>query len=105
MEVAGSVTGTTNFCTRTDDSHCNSIHSSLTTDHSFDNGYVGKQPVAYKEYFMELEKLEILGKDGLVIIILMRHLNSIAVTHRYKLKNVEKNSINNMPLKVPRAAN
>ena len=26
------------------------IHSSLTTVHCFDNGYVGKQPVSWKEY-------------------------------------------------------
>ena len=36
-----------------DDSHCNRIHSSLIAAHCFDNGYVGKQPVAWKEYCME----------------------------------------------------
>ena len=33
------------FLLRTDDSHCNRVHSSLTSDHCFDNGYVGKQPL------------------------------------------------------------
>ena len=31
-------------------SHCDRIRSSLTAVHSFDNGYVGNQPVAWKEY-------------------------------------------------------
>ena len=38
------------FFPRIDDSHCNSIHSSLTAIHCFDNAYVGKQSVACKEY-------------------------------------------------------
>ena len=38
------------FFPRTDDSHCDRIHSSLTAVRCFDNGYVGKQPVAWKEY-------------------------------------------------------
>ena len=35
----------------TDDSHCNRIHSSLITVHCFNNGYVGKQPVAWKKEY------------------------------------------------------
>ena len=35
------------------DSHCNRINFSLTTVCCFDNGYVGKHPVAWKEYCME----------------------------------------------------
>ena len=41
------------FFPRINDGHCNRIHASLTTGHSFDNDYVGKQPVAWKEYCME----------------------------------------------------
>ena len=41
------------FFPRIDDSHCDRIHSSLTTVRCFDNGYVGKQPVAWKEYCVE----------------------------------------------------
>ena len=41
------------FFPRIDDSHCNRIHSSLTAVHCFDNGYVRKQPVAWKEYCAE----------------------------------------------------
>ena len=33
-----------------DDSQCDRIHSSLITVHCSDNGYVGKQPMAWKEY-------------------------------------------------------
>ena len=40
------------FC-RTDDNHCDRIHSSLTGVHSFHNGYVQKQPVAWKEFCVE----------------------------------------------------
>ena len=32
---------------------CNRIYSSLTALHCFDSGYVGKQPVTWKEYCME----------------------------------------------------
>ena len=38
---------------RIDDGHCNRFHSSLTDGSSFYNGYVGKQPVAWKEYCAE----------------------------------------------------
>ena len=38
---------------RFDDSHSDRIHSSLISVHYFDNGNVGKQPVAWKEYCAE----------------------------------------------------
>ena len=41
------------FFSRIDDSHCDRIHSSLTAVRCFDNGYVGKQPIAWKEYCAE----------------------------------------------------
>ena len=41
------------FFMRTDDSHCDIIHSSLTAVRCFDDGYVGKHPVAWKEYCVE----------------------------------------------------
>ena len=41
------------FSLRTDESHFDRIHSSLTVVQCFDNGYVGKQPVAWKEYCVE----------------------------------------------------
>ena len=46
-EVAGS-----NFqvFSRIDESHCDSIHSSLTFVYCFEDGYMEKQPVAWKEY-------------------------------------------------------
>ena len=36
-----------------DDSHYNRIHSYLTAVHCFNNGFVGKQPVVWKDYFAE----------------------------------------------------
>ena len=45
------------FSLRNDDSHCDSIHSSLNAVHCFDNGYLEKQPVACKvccaKYWLE----------------------------------------------------
>ena len=41
------------FFSRIDDSHSVRIHSSLTAVHYFNNGYVGKQPVARKKYCAE----------------------------------------------------
>ena len=41
------------FFPRIDDSHCDRIHSSLTAVSCLYNGYVGKQPVAWKEYCVE----------------------------------------------------
>ena len=41
------------FFSRIGDSHCDRIHSSLTAVCCFDNEYVGKQPVAWKEYCAE----------------------------------------------------
>ena len=42
------------FFSRIDDSHCDRIHSSLTAVHCFDNGYVGNEPVAWKQYCVEI---------------------------------------------------
>ena len=36
-----------------DNSHCNRIHPSLTAVHCFYNDYVGKQPVAWREYCVD----------------------------------------------------
>ena len=34
-------------------SHCDRIHSSITAVHSFDDRYIGKQPLAWKELCAE----------------------------------------------------
>ena len=47
------------ICLRTDDSHCDRIHSSLTAAHCFSNRYVGKQRVAWKEYCAEYRLKEL----------------------------------------------
>ena len=38
------------FLNKDYDIYCDRIHSCLTAVFCFDNGYVGKQPVAWKEY-------------------------------------------------------
>ena len=50
MEVAGTIPTLAIFRPRIDNSHWDRILTSLTTDHCLDDGYVGKQPVAWKEY-------------------------------------------------------
>ena len=42
-----------------DGRHWDRIHSSLTTVHFFDDGYVGKQPVASAEYCVEFSLKEL----------------------------------------------
>ena len=41
------------FFPTVDDSHCDRIHISLTTDYCFHDGYFKKQPPAWKEYCAE----------------------------------------------------
>ena len=53
QEVADLIPARPIFIPRIDDSHFDRIYSSLTAVRSFDNGYVGKQPVAWKEYCVE----------------------------------------------------
>ena len=53
QEVAVSIQARPLFFPRIDDSHCDRIHFSLTAVRCFDNGYVGKQPVAWKEYCVD----------------------------------------------------
>ena len=52
-EVVGSIPGSDIFFPRIDDSHCDMVHSSPTAIHFFVNDYIGKQPVARKEYCAE----------------------------------------------------
>ena len=67
-----------------DDSHCDRIHSSLTAAHCFGNGYVRKQPEAWKEYCAEYwlkEHHEIMdrctGRRDITEILLKTALNNI----------------------------
>ena len=48
------------FIPRIDNSHCKRIHTSLTTVHCFNNGYVEKCPVAWREYCGRRDITEIL---------------------------------------------
>ena len=74
-----------------DESHCDRIHSSLTADCRFDNGYVGKEPVAWKEYCVEYLLKEMLkelqesmdsctGRHIITEILLKTVLNTIQST-------------------------
>ena len=45
------------FLLRTYDSHCDRIHSSLAAVHCFDNGYVKKRPMAWKEYIYTINQV------------------------------------------------
>ena len=72
------------FFPRIDDSHCDRIHSSLTAVYCFDNGYVGKQPMAWKEYCVEywLKELQenmdrCTGSHHITEILLKMALNPI----------------------------
>ena len=42
------------FFLRIDDSHCDTIHSSVTAENCSDDAYERKQPVALKEYCVEM---------------------------------------------------
>ena len=77
------------FFPRIDDSHCDRIHSSLTTVRCFNNGYVGKQPVAWKEYCGEywLKELQesrdkCTGCHDITEILLKIALNTIQSNNR-----------------------
>ena len=72
------------FFPRIDYSHCDRIHSSLTAVHCFTNGYVGKQPVDWKEYCAEywLKELQesmdrCTGRRDITEILLKTALNTI----------------------------
>ena len=81
--MAGSILSSI-FFFRIDDSHCDRIHFSLTAVHGFENGYVGKQPVAWKEYFAEYSLKELqermdrcTGCSDITEILLKMTLNTI----------------------------
>ena len=72
------------FFLRTVDSHCDRIHSSLTAVYCFDRGYVGKQPVGWKENCAEywLNELQesmdkCTGRRDITEILLKTALNTI----------------------------
>ena len=58
-----------------DDTHCNRIHSSLTAVLCFDHGYVGKQPVTWKELQESMDRCT--GRGEITEILLETALNTI----------------------------
>ena len=48
-----------NLLSEDSDSHCNRINFSLMAVSCFNNGYVGKQPVAWKDYCVEYWLIEL----------------------------------------------
>ena len=89
------------FFPRINDNHCDRIHCSLTTVCCFDSGYVGKQPVAWKEYcaeywLKELQKSmdrctghnisEILLKICVIIIVQSIYFSMTVISDLSRLK-------------------
>ena len=69
-----------------DDSHCDKIHYSLISVHCFDYGYVGKQPVVWKEYCAESgknncrkKKAKCTGHRDIIAKILKTDVNNHAI--------------------------
>ena len=84
QQVVGTIPGSANILSRTDDSHSDRIHSALTTVRFLYSRYVGKQPVAWKEYcaeywFKELQESmdRCTGRHDLTEILLKTVLNAI----------------------------
>ena len=84
QEVAGSIMARPIFFPRIHDIYCDRLHSSLTAVCCFDNGYVGKQPVAWKEHCVEYWLKELhksmdrcTGRCDITEILLKRVLNAI----------------------------
>ena len=72
------------FFPRIDESHCDKVHSSLTAVRCCDNSYVGKQPLAWKEYCAEYWLKEFqesmdrcTGRHNITEILLKMELNTI----------------------------
>ena len=72
-----------------DDSHCDRINSSFAAVRCFDNGFMGKQPVAWKEYCAEhwLKELQgsmdrCTGLRDITEILLKTALNTIQSTNQ-----------------------
>ena len=70
-----------------ENSHCNRIHSSFTAVRCFDNGFVAKQPVAWKEYCEEYWLYDLqesmdrcTGRRDITEILLKTALNTIQST-------------------------
>ena len=95
QEIAGSIPGSTNILR---------IDSSLPAVRCFDNGYVGKQPVAWKEYCGSIELQESMdrctGSRDVTEIRLTTALNTIQ-----SIKNPRLQSWNTMCQSFPRYTN
>ena len=83
------------FFPRIDDSHCVRIHSFLTAVQCFDSGYVGKQPVAWKEYCAEywLKQLQdsmdgCPGRSDITETLLKTALNNIKTTYSQSINQL-----------------
>ena len=80
------------FFLRIDDSHSDRIHSFLTAVYCFENGYVGKQQVAWKEYCVEYWLKELkesmercTGCHNIHKTLLKTSLNTIQSINGFKL--------------------
>ena len=82
------------FFPRIGDSHYDRFNSSLTLVHCFDNGYVGKQPVSWKEYCVEycLQEFQestdgCTGRPAMTEILLKTALNIIQSIQKSTFQN------------------
>ena len=83
------------FFLRIDDSHCNRIYFSLTHVYCFTDGYVGKQPVAWKEYCTEYWLKEL--QEGMNMC--SGHCSITEITLKVAIKTIQ--SINQMHVEGP----
>ena len=89
------------FFPRIDDSHCNIVQFSFTAVHCFDNGYVGKQPLTWKEYCAEYWLKEVkggmnrcTGDHDIIEILLKMAFHTIQSSTKLKTFADNKNKIN-----------
>ena len=68
LKTGSLISGLPSFFSRLDNGHCDSIHSTLTADHCFDNIFLGKQPVAWKNIVRSTGTKEAQGKHGWCIV-------------------------------------
>ena len=100
QDVADSNPARLIFFSKIDDSHCDSIHSCLTAVRCFDNDYVGKQPVAWKEYCAEywLKELQesmngCTGRHDVTEILLKTAINTIESINQSISQSINKRTM------------
>ena len=106
------IPGSAKYFLRTDDSHCDRIHSSLKAVCCFDNGYVGKQLVAWKENCAEYGLKELqesmdrcTGCHDITEILLKTALNTIQSINQSKKRYYTGLALSALPFILPSVTN